>query len=386
MRAIMKLPSVRELRHRTLKRELARLIKAGKSGEMLPSYTEMIRRYGVGQNTIDRVIREFDNSGLIIRKAGKGIYISPRASRKTIGFVLGRDIFSGGHSPMCMMLMNSCRARAAKGRENFKFYLDLPEATGTKIDVPLHQELADDIQNGRLDGIILVWSYGPSETEWIRAHHVPIVSLGAEGDFQSHKVIIDYIDLVRSGTVALAGAGAKNIALISPSGHLRSIGYKRDLNIFRQTLVKCGLDFHPEFILEDHANRSVNAGGTMNNEELGFELMTEFLAAQRSSRMRNKRQNLPIDGLLSQDDMFTRGALAALHQASVSLDDGLLIATHANKGSSALKSYEDHLILLEIDPEEVVDAMFELLKPMMKDSQSDPHRIYIKARLKNRPS
>jgi len=374
----MKSPSVRELRHRTLKKELGRLIKAGKPGEMLPSYTEMIRRYGVGQNTIDRVIREFDNSGLIIRKAGKGIYISPRAGRKTIGFVLGRDIFSGSHSPMCMMLMNQCRTRATKGRENFKFYMDLPEATGTRIDVPLHQELADDIQNGRLDGVILVWSYGPSETEWIRSQKIPIVSLGAEGDVDTHSVIIDYIDLIAKGTAALAGAGAKNIALLSASGYLRQFGYRQNIDVFQKTLEEKGLIFHPEFVLEDCSDRSLNAGGTATNEELGFELMANFLAQQ------NGRATLPIDGFLSEDDMFTRGALAALHQASIGLDDNLLIATHANRGSSALKNYDDHLILLEIDPEEVVGAMFALLEPMMKDNVSEPHKIYVQAHLVDR--
>lgn len=384
MQANMKSNSVRELRHRTLKRQLGQLIKAGKVGDMLPSYTEMIRRYGVGQNTIDRVIREFDQAGLIIRKAGKGIYISPRASRKTIGFVLGRDIFSGGHSPICAMLMKHCRDRAKKGRENFKFYLDLPEATGSMMDVPLHQELVDDIQSGRLDGVILVWSYGPAETGWIRAHKVPIVSLGAEGDIEAHSVIIDYIDLINQGTSALAGAGAKNIALLSPSGFLRKLGYKRDIDIFRKTLSKHGLVFHPEFVLEDLSNRSINAGGTTTNEELGFELMTAFLSTRRSSRSPSARKNLPIDGLLCEDDMFTRGALAALHQASIGLDGKLLIASHANKGSSALKSYENRLILLEIDPDEVVDAMFTLLEPMMKNKAPRPQKQYIKAHLFDR--
>ena len=109
--------------------------------------------------------------------------------------------------------------------------------------------------------------------------------------------------------------------------------------------------------------------------------MADFLAKQRVSRLRSARPALPIDGLLCEDDMFTRGALAALHQASISLNDGLLIASHANKGSSALKSYEEHLILLEINPEEVVDAMFTLLEPMMKNKAALPQKIYIKARL-----
>lgn len=362
-------------------RELEEIIRNGKPGDMLPSYSKMIRNFGVGQNTIDRVIREFDSAGLIIRKAGKGIFISPRASQKTIGFVLGRDIFAAGNSPICAMLMNQCQTRASRGRENFKFYVDLPEAKGTKTDVPLHQELADDIRGGRLDGIILVWSYGPQETEWIRSFNLPIVSLGAEGDIDAHSVIIDYIDLIRKGTSALAAAGARKIAMLSPSGYLRTTGFTRDIDTFRNTLVKHGLKFDPDLVLEDRSTRSINAGGNANNEELGFELMANFLAKHRSSEQGYLDDSLPIDGLLCEDDMFTRGALAALHQASVGLENGLKIASHANKGSSVLKNYKDRLILLEIDPEEVVEAMFDLLEPMMAAETPNPQKIYLKPRI-----
>jgi DNA-binding LacI/PurR family transcriptional regulator len=370
----------RELRHQKLKQELGRLIKKGSPGDMLPSYTEMIRMFGVGQNTIDRVIREFDNSGLIIRKAGTGIFISPRASRKNIGFVLGRDIFSGGQSPICAMLMNQCRLRAQLGLEYFKFYVDLPESIGTKIDVPLHQELADDIQNGRLDGVILVWSYGPAETEWIHSHGIPIVSLGADGDIDSHNVIIDYSNMIDVGVSALAAEGAKSIALLSSSSWMRSFGYRRDIEIFQKALTEAGLKFDPQFVLDDNINRSLNGGGSMSNEDLGFALMSEFL----SSRRIQGSSDLPIDGLLSEDDMFTRGALSALHLSGVGVSDRLLIATHANKGSPALRNYENHLILLEIDPKEIIDAMFQILNPMMDDADSTPQRVVIQAHPRRR--
>jgi DNA-binding GntR family transcriptional regulator len=76
---------VREHRHIFLRRELEAVLRSRKPGETLPSYTEMIRTYGVGQSTIDRVLRDFETSGLITRQAGKGIFVSPRASKKTAG-------------------------------------------------------------------------------------------------------------------------------------------------------------------------------------------------------------------------------------------------------------------------------------------------------------
>ncbi len=58
--------------------------------------------------------------------------------------------------------MNECRARAQKGTGKFRI---LSEFSGNNRNqdqcVSLHQELADDIQSGLLDGVLFVWSYAP---------------------------------------------------------------------------------------------------------------------------------------------------------------------------------------------------------------------------------
>ena len=77
----------REYRHVLLKRELERLIEMSEPEAPLPSYTDMIRQYHVVQGTIDRVLRDFESAGLIVRRPGKGIFLSPTAHRKTVGFV-----------------------------------------------------------------------------------------------------------------------------------------------------------------------------------------------------------------------------------------------------------------------------------------------------------
>lgn len=361
----------REFRYAILRRELEQVIQSTPPGGPLPSYTEMMRTYGVGQSTIDRVIREFDDNGLIVRKAGKGIFVSERTAQKTVGFVLGRDITQIGSSPICTMLMQQSQVRASESHLNFKFYFDLP-GVQNESGVLLHQQLADDIVGRRLDGILLVWSYGPEETRWFRSLNVPLVSLGSEADIDTHSVIIDYMELIKLGTTALQDAGCRKIGLLSPSGYLRKTGIKKDLTIFQQTLEKKGCVYHPEFVLEDYTTRSINAGGTMTNEELGFEIMKQFIATHKTG---NPEAPLPIDGLVSEDDMFTRGALAALYQSSIHPPRDLKIATHANKGAPVLKTHAKDLIRLEIDPEEVVSAMFSLLESMMDGKPlADPKR------------
>jgi len=374
------LSSSKELKHIALKRELEEFVGSSQPGARIPSYTEMIRKYGVGQATIDRVLREFDTEGLIVRKAGKGIFVSPRAVQKRIGFVLGRDAFRRGHSPICSILMDYCQKREKDGTENFKFYLDVPQAATTDVMMSLHQEeLSADLQAKRLDGVILVWSHGPDETRWLRSFGVPIVSVGQEGDIDMHSAIIDYTELIRAATEALIAAKCRRIALLTPFGYLRESAYKQDVQVFQSVLTKHGLPFNRDWILEDRQGRATNAGGKLSNEELGFEVASDFLATCPEPAIRHGK--LPFDGLVSADDMFTRGALTALHQHSISFKNGLLIATHANRDSPALSGYAKDLILLEVDPVEVIDAMLKLLESMIRGGSKQIKKVYIKPHL-----
>ena len=115
----------------------------------------------------------------------------------------------------------------------------------------------------------------------------------------------------------------------------------------------------------------------MSNEELGFDIMRTFLTARRVAG----GAPLPFDGLISDDDMMTRGILAALHENGTVLNERLQIATHANKNSPALMGYERNLILLQIDPHEIVNAMFSLLEPMMEGRKIEKTKRYIKPKL-----
>jgi len=365
----------REYRHVALKRELERLIERSEPEAPLPSYSDMIRQYHVVQATIDRVMRDFEAAGLIVRRPGKGIFLSPSAHRKTVGFVLGRDIFRIGYSPICDLLLEHCRERAAHGQENFKFYIDLAEPTTDVSGVALHRELAEDIKAGRLHGVILIWSYGPEETRWIRSFKVPVVSLGVEDDFEPHSAIIDYPDLVHKGMIELVRRGCRRIGLLSSFGYLREKGFRKDIDAYKDILALNGLEFDEKLVIEDRGGRSVNVGGFAANEELGYILMREFFAKHKAENP--GQEGLPIDGLLSQDDIVTRGALAAIHQEPSYREGNILIATHANKGSPALRAYEDTLIRLEIDPKFLAEAMFGLLEPAMKEKTIYTQKIRV---------
>ena len=47
-----------------------------------------------------------------------------------------------------------------------------------------------------------------------------------------------------------------------------------------------------------------------------------------------------------------------------------MIASHANKDSDALADWEDKLILIEVDIQEIVEAMFSILERLMANDTS----------------
>lgn len=355
-----KVPFASEPRYVALRRKLRQLIDASEPGDALPSYTQMIRSYGVGQATIDRVMREFDAAGLIVRKNGKGIFVSSRVVQKTIGLVFGRDIFGVGVSPICGMLLRQCEDRAREHQENFKAYLDLPHASVSEDDVlPARRALAEDIQAGKLDGILLVWSHGPEEEAWLRAQKIPVVSM--TGDYlrpKDYSVCLNYTEMVREGVKALASEGCRRIGMLTPLAYLRGSGYDEDRKVFAAALKRAGLEMRPEWIWEDRAGKSTNEGGNETHEEQGYRAFLELFGKGWGGGP------LP-DGLVSLDDMLTRGALAAARKLKVEIGSELKIATHANQESPALQGYEQELVMMEIDINEMVEAMFGLLETLM---------------------
>ena len=89
-----------------------------------------------------------------------------------------------------------------------------------------------------------------------------------------------------------------------------------------------------------------------------------------------------LDGVVINDDMMTIGALAAAKKLGLEVGTELKIATHANKGSSALREFEASLTLLEVDPNEFVEAMFGMLECLMAGGEITPERRLILPKLR----
>jgi len=90
----------------------------------------------------------------------------------------------------------------------------------------------------------------------------------------------------------------------------------------------------------------------------------------------------PPDGLIIADDMLTRGLLSAARSAGIAIGKDVRIASHANKGSPVLEEWADRLTRIEVDPDEIVEAMFDLLEAFMAGQSKGATCISIKPTLR----
>lgn len=335
-------------------------------GIKMPTMQEMCQRLGVSRGTLDAAFAPLEQRGFFLRKHGSGIYVTSRIAQKRIGLVIGSDIFRFGQSPFYGLLIDQCRKRAASHNETFSYYLDV-ENVGGDSGLPVHQDLADVVEQGQLDGVLLASRRSSEQEAWLRRQCRAVVSMGGEG----YTIHGDYAALVRLGVSALAAQGCRRIGMITPLGWCGPEA-RADVQGYRETLASLKLPWRPEWIWELRGAAGIERDSVHGTrEEQGYRAIQELLGADPHA----------LDGLMIADDMMTRGALVALRKLGLEIGRDLKIATHVTKGSPALSEQDDHLVKVELDPRELVDHAFGMLEALM-DGRPVPHeKIVVQPRL-----
>lgn len=340
----------------------------------MPTMQQLCDSLGVSVVTLNRALSELEAQNIIYRKHGVGIFVSPRLNQRTVGLVYDRDIFQPGSSPFCGLLVEGARSRAATGSESFSFYL----AMTSKEGLPVHDDLVEDLRARRLSGLLFIGEQNPQAAEWLQRQGVPLVAL-AHTAVAPYRVHIDWPEAVKLAVAALADQGCKQIGLWIPLGS--GLGRTGDatsfpeLDAYQQTLKKRGLTYNAKLVWENnHLNDRYDAGGEGTNQEQGFRAAFEVFDPNSNPA------NRP-DGLVILDDMMARGALVALRQLEIQPGKAVRIAAHANQGSGVLAGYESDLIRIEIDPAEIIQAMFDMLETLMDGGTPTKRTVAVKPRI-----
>jgi len=322
-------------------------------GSKLPTVRRMCLMLGVTSTTLQRCLRELESRGVITRRQGSGVYVSPDIEQKTIGLVFGRNVLSPGFSPNYLEIVNQCALRACAKGERFSFYIDIQNVSPRLQGTPVHRDLAEALTLGKLSGLLVTCTRGPAWEDWLRDQRVPMVRYGHLAD-----VHFDGLAMARMAVDALADAGCRSL------GHLGC--WRDEIDAFHDHTDRRGLARMPEWIQELGPTNPVWAD---RHEEFGCLTAQGLLATVRQPGA--DRPLLP-DGLVIADDMIAAGVCKAFDEAGIVIGRDIHIATHANKGSVVLRPWSERLFHLETDPAKIAAALFSALDALIEGKRS-PH-------------
>ncbi len=371
--------SIVPLAHRTkteaLAESLTELAKRLGPGSKLPGVRSLATSFHVSTCTLDRVLADLERQNLIVRKHSRGVFVSDRVMQRTIGLVYGRNVFQVGASPFRAMLLEQARRRAASKDERFSFYLDI---ASDEDESPTHRDLMDDVRSKRLNGIIFASAQNPRSIEWLQQQRMPMVALSSS-PVTAWRVAIDFAEVIRLGTQALANEGCRRIALIPALSEDQKSLCPGMVGAFEDALRKAGLEPMPGAIWNPFGSSSMGSPPVEETfEELGYRAVKEIFGKPPADG-----RGIP-DGLVSADDIMTQGAVVAFRKLGLRMGRDVKVATHANRGSPVLQAHEQEMILVEVDPTEMVDALFQMLETLMEGATPPVPVVLIRPHLERR--
>jgi len=343
-------------------RELA--IKLG-PGMKLPTAQELSRQLGIAVATLDRSLGYLEKRGVINRRQGSGIYVSQRPAQRTIGLVFGVNIFESGVSPFYSQLLKHCEKSVGVRNERFSVFLGTSALSGAAPDEsPIHHDLEDALDSERLDGLMLFAKASGHQENVLRRRGLPMAALTRHSEWPG---VVHY-DIEHSFE--------ESIAKLVAEGR-RSIGFMGALpehaSLFRDLMTRAALPTSESCIWSAGANNNPAFAiheGVMQRVQLGAAWAEEFARLSPEARPQ---------GLISTDDMITRGACTTFARLGLRPGRDFTFCTHANIGSMVLDEWKADLVQFAFDPQETIDAMFRCLDAHLSGSPLAEH-IYIRHR------
>jgi hypothetical protein len=208
-------------------------------GARMPTAAELCASLGASSTTLNHALNELERRGVLYRVRGVGIFVSPQ-SRRSVALLCEPSYFqSAGPSPFWGLLLQRAGERGRAANEVLSCHFALPsepgeaEVSGHNGVVRLHEGLRNDIENGRVSGVLAIGLGGPT-ARWIAEQGVPVVVYAGEGRF---LVVQDSERLIEMGVAALVAQGCRDIALMTKSA--------AEAAAFRRALQSHGLSLHP---------------------------------------------------------------------------------------------------------------------------------------------
>jgi len=338
-----------------LRRDLALL----EPGERLPSVAELRAQYQVSQSTFDRALEGLRREGLIRTHQGKGMYTTESARCRRIGLVFGTDIFANGQM-YNQLLLGSLQRQARHNRHLLYYFFEDPCCPEGEHAL---QQLAMEVQAGRLDGLLASSGFGVHPDGWdhLASFGLPFVAFAHRGQLPN-RVCLDWTAMIRLGTAELLRQGCRRIGL----WHRSPYQANQKSAAFMETLAHAGATTRPEWNVIATHDRPV-------------ESVAEDLFRQQWLAWDEKP-----DGIVCGDDIMTQGLVHASSLLGIRIPDELRFASHANKGANTWGAAA--ITRVEFDLDQVAEAMLARLDMLMAGQRPEPDVLMIQPSLVPSPT
>ena len=306
-----------------------------------------------------------------MRRQGAGIFVSSRLKRSIALVCDPQFSLEPRLRGFWELIVREARLRVAGSHYDLAFHFSTLETDVATEGPALHPALMDDIQAGRVQGVLTVGAQDKT-VAWISEQGTAVVAFAGLGPV---SVNMDVVDVVKLGVEALAARGCRRLAMWSEmwseTGDDPRKGKRAEARTFRRALAARGLEFH---------NNWLRPGAREITSSASFDQAREWVQDVFGA----PRENWP-DGLLITNDILTRDVMPALQKLDIVPNRDIIIASHANTDSPVLRPYEDDLTLIEYDSGEIVQSMFDQLETLLRgEPLTHPHiKIKPKIRLEN---
>ncbi|MDX1933009.1 MAG: LacI family DNA-binding transcriptional regulator [Capsulimonadales bacterium] len=334
---------------------LTRLARDLGPNRQLPTVAELRERLDVSTVTLNRVLEQMELQGIIVRRHGVGLFVSPTMQR-SIALVYNPHFFDGPEvSPFYRIMLEQIRFYVAEHDFSFSLHFSTPDDPGR----PFFDDFLRIIEERRIQGVVGVGLTGEA-IDLLTHHQVPVAGL--------NDVRIDMESLTYEATEYLIERGCQRIALLAPFQVMDTVrdGYRRALTandrFFDEGLI------HDARRLGDPEERR----GRLTYWDQGY------VHAQRL--FGKESQGTSPDGIVSPSELFSQGIVVGLRDLGIAIGETVHVATHANEGCPVLAPWGDRIARWEVSPTELARLLLQELIRRMEGGSPESERPVHRAR------
>lgn len=318
----------------------------------LPSIRALMTKFDISQATVTSALNRLEGQGVLYRRQGSGIFVSPDRSTRPILVLANSDIVQSP-SGFWEVLLRNIRLRYADAPERIELrYTNSGVFSSHQLEPgrQISDGLLENLRAGAFSGLYLI-CVSVGLMKLIRECDIPHVGFACPARYDIHMA---WLEACQMGVGALAKLGCKRIAQYNPS-------HAATREVFLAAL-------RTHQISERPVSREEACGAP--DTPFGFHTLVQngFRSAMLAFGPDSNPSNRP-DGVISLDDMFTQGYLMGLQVSGVELGGDVQVATQTNYESPSLLAWQDRIVRMEFRVAEIAETMHAALEALIQKQE-----------------